>query len=323
MVACAITPAMHARFVDPMLLLPTDRLPADEGWEYQLKLDGYRAIAFNRAGRVCLRSRNDKDFGAAYPAVVSGLRGLPRETVIDGEIVAVDADGRPSFQLLQHGAGASLLYYVFDVMVLDGGDVMGEPFTTRRTLLETRVLPHLAEPVRYVPPLDAALPVLIESIRAHGLEGLVAKRRTSRYEPGLRTGAWRKMRVNRGQDFVIGGYTIGASPFDALIVGYYEGGGLRYAARTRSGFTPAARAALWRAMRPLETPACPFVDLPESRSGRWGQGLTAQKMGDCRWLRPVLVARCEFVEWTADHHLRHVRFAGLQPDRDAASVTRE
>ena len=127
------------------------------------------------------------------------------------------------------------------MLVLAGRDVMREPLTARRELLERGVLPQLDEPVRYSPELEASLKDLIASVKAQGFEGLVAKRRDSRYEPGDRSGAWRKMRVNQGQEFVIGGYTIGGDSFDALVFGYYEGGKLIYAARTRNGFTPALR----------------------------------------------------------------------------------
>ena len=155
------------------------------------------------------------------------------------------------------------------------------------------------------------------------LEGLVAKRIDSPYEPGLRSGAWQKMCVNRGQEFVIGGYTVGANPFDALIFGYYDGDRLLYAARTRSGFTPATRAQLFERFKPLETRVCPLANLPEKESGRWGAGLTAKKMTDCRWLRPLLVGQFEFLEWTGDGHLRHTRFVALRDDTDARTVMRE
>ena len=123
------------------------------------------------------------------------------------------------------------------------------------------------------------------------------------------------MRVNRAQEFVIGGYTVGGQYFDALIFGYWEGGRLMYAARTRSGFTPAVREQLHQRFQGLETPDCPFANLPEARAGRWGEGLTAEKMKNCRWLRPVLVGRFEFVEWTPDKHLRHSRFVGLTEEK--------
>ena len=309
-----------------MLLLRTDALPDDpRRWEYQLKFDGYRAIAFKSAGAVHLRSRNDSDFARRYPLVVKGLAALPDETVVDGELVAFDEAGRPSFNAMQNAAdgGTEIVYYVFDVMLLGGRDVMAETLDARRQLLERRVVPTLAEPVRYTGPLNAPPRDLIASVTAHGLEGLVAKRRDSRYEPGLRTGAWTKMRVNRGQEFVIGGYTIGTRSFDALILGYYEGDRLVYVARTRNGFTPAMRERLFRRFQPLEISRCPFVNLPEAHSGRWGQGLTRSKMADCRWLTPVLVVQVEFLEWTEDNHLRHARFVGVRDDKPARDVRRE
>src|ERR671934_255261 len=143
------------------------------------------------------------------------------------------------------------------------------------------------------------------------------------YEPGLRTGAWMKMRVNRGQEFVIGGYTRGTKTFDALIFGYYEGDKLIYVARTRNGFTPVTRAQLFRKFKGLEMNECPFANLPEARSGRWGQGLTKAKMAECQWLKPVLVGQFEFLEWTGDNHLRHSKFVGLREDKKASDVRRD
>jgi DNA ligase D-like protein (predicted ligase) len=316
---------VEGQFIPPMLLQPTTALPSGDAWLYELKLDGYRAIAFRHGKAVRLRSRNDKDFNLRYPAVVAALAALPDDTVIDGELVAFGAEGRPSFNALQNSGSspAPVVYYVFDVMVLDGVDVMREPLDARRQMLEARLLPALTEPVRYAAPLDAELPLLVQSVKAHGFEGLVAKRRRSLYEPGLRTGAWMKMRVNRARPFVIGGYTRGARTFDAVVVGYFDGGRLIYVARTRNGFTPASRAALFAAFKGLETPECPFANLPEARGGRWGEGLTKAKMAECRWLRPVLVGQVEFLEWTADDLLRHSTFVALRTDARAGDVGRE
>jgi len=314
-----------ARFVAPMLLLRSETLPDDpDRWAYQLKFDGYRAVAYKTGGRISLRSRNNNDFTLRHPDIVRALAKIPDETVIDGELVALDENGRPSFYALQNFAGSTtVLYYVFDVMVLAGRDVKAEPLDARQTLLERRIVPKLADPARFMGELEAPLRDLIYSVKAHGLEGLVAKRRNSRYEPGLRSGAWMKMRVNRGQEFVIGGYTIGTKTFDALIFGYYEGDRLIYAARTRSGFTPAIREHIARKLRRLETTHCPFANLPEARSGRWGQGLTKEKMADCRWVKPELIGQFEFLEWTADNHLRHSRFMGLREDKPARDIRRE
>lgn len=207
--------------------------------------------------------------------------------------------------------------------MLAGKDLRGEPLSARRALLESKVLPKLGEPVRYSVELKASLADLIASVKAQGLEGLVAKRRSSTYEAGQRSGSWQKMRINRGQEFVIGGYTVSDRNFDALIFGLYENGGLRYIARTRNGFTPALRQQLLKTLRPLHTERCPFVNLPEKRAGRWGQGLTAAKMKDCRWLKPKLVGQFEFTEWTPDDHLRHSRFVGLRDDKTPTEIVRE
>jgi DNA ligase D-like protein (predicted ligase) len=315
--------AARARFVEPMLLLKVDMLPDDRrAWSYELKLDGYRAIAFNAGGTIRLRSRNDKDV-SKYDAVMRGLTKLPADTVIDGEVVAVDAGGRPSFSLLQNygSAGVQLLYFVFDVMVLRGKDVMHEPLSVRRELLQS-LLPKLAEPVRYVSPFDVDLKTMIRSVKEQGFEGVIAKRNDSAYEPGLRSGLWQKMRVNQGQEFVVGGYSKG-NPFDALIFGYYEDGRLLYAGRTRAGFTPVTRATVFKKFKGLEIQNCPFVNLPQKKAGRWGAGLTKDKMADYIWLRPQLVAQIEFLEWTPEGNLRHTKFAGMREDKDARNVVRE
>jgi DNA ligase D-like protein (predicted ligase) len=308
-----------------MLLLRTEMLPEGPEWLLELKLDGYRALAIKTGGKVQLRSRNDNDFNSRYPAIVKALAEMPEETVIDGEVVALDEDGRPSFNMLQNfgSSGAPLHFFIFDVLILKGKDVTGESLIKRRGLIEKNVLPRLADPIRYSPILEGSLSGLIQSVKAQGLEGLVAKRRDSKYESGERSGAWQKMRVNRGQELVIAGYTPSAKNFDALIIGYYDAGKLMYAARTRNGFTPASRSELYKKIKPLETNKCPFANLPEKKAGRWGAGLTAAKMSECRWLTPKLVAQFEFVEWTEDAHLRHSRFVALREDKNAKDVRRE
>jgi DNA ligase D-like protein (predicted ligase) len=313
------------RFIEPMLLLRTEKLPEGPDLQYEIKFDGYRALAMKSGGKVQLRSRNDNDFNVRYPGIVKALATMPDETIIDGEVVALDNDGKPSFNTLQNygSAGAPLHFYIFDLLILKGRDVMGEPLVKRRELLEEHILPKLAEPIRYSPVLEAKLEDLIRSVKAQGLEGLVAKRRNSKYEPGQRSGAWQKMRVNQGQEFVIAGYTPSPKNFDALVIGYYEGSKLMYAARTRNGFTPASRAELFKKLKPLEISGCPFANLPEKKAGRWGAGLTAAKIAECRWLKPQLIGQFEFVEWTEDAHLRHSRFVALRDDKKANDVKRE
>jgi DNA ligase D-like protein (predicted ligase) len=319
------TPKVKAKFIEPMLLLRSPELPDDEGWLKEIKLDGYRCLAIKTGGKVEIRSRNDNDFSDRYPAITKALAKMPDETVIDGEVVALDETGHPSFQMLQNYGSSKgpLLYFTFDVVTLAGKDVTGEPLETRRKLLGEKVLSKLAEPIRFSPALTGTMAELIHAVKAQGFEGLVAKRRDSKYEPGLRSGAWRNMRVNQGQELVIAGYTPSANNFDALIIGYYDKGKLIYSARTRNGFTPASRSELFKKLKPLEIKECPFSNLPEAKSGRWGAGLTAAKMKDCRWLKPVLVGQFEFVEWTEENHLRHTSFVALRDDKKAEDIRRE
>ena len=141
----------QAKFIEPMLLLRTERLPEGDDWLYELKLDGYRALAIKSGGKIRLRSRNGNDFNPRYPGIVQALADMPDETVLDGEVVALDEEGRPSFNTLQNygSAGALLSFFIFDVLVLKGKDVMGETLMKRRELIEEQILPTLAEPVRY------------------------------------------------------------------------------------------------------------------------------------------------------------------------------
>jgi DNA ligase D-like protein (predicted ligase) len=314
-----------AKFIEPMLLLRTEKLPEGLDWLVELKLDGYRALAMKTAGKVQLRSRNDNDFSLRYHGIVKALQPMPDETVIDGEVIALDAEGRPSFNLLQNygSADAPLHFFIFDVLILKGKDVMGETLVKRRELIEELVLPTLADPIRYSPILEGSLKDLVRSVKAQGLEGLVAKRRDSKYEPGLRSGAWQKMRVNAGQELVIGGYTPSPKNFDALVIGYYDGPTLYMRRAPGMGSRRRYGGSCSKKLRLLEIKECPFANLPEKKAGRRGAGLTATKMAECRWLKPLLVAQFEFVNWTEDLHLRHSRFMALRDDKKAKDVRRE
>jgi ATP-dependent DNA ligase len=164
---------------------------------------------------------------------------------------------------------------------------------------------------------------MLALVRNHGLEGVVAKRLSSTYEHGRRSGAWAKMRVELAQELVIGGYTPGSHGFDAVLAGFYRSDGLHFCGSVRAGFVPASRRTLHAKLTPLEAAACPFVNLPEASAGRWGQGLTAAKMKDCVWLRPETVAQFRFLEWTPADHLRHAAFVALRDDKDACLVVQE
>jgi DNA ligase D-like protein (predicted ligase) len=302
-----------ARFINPMLSLAVHQLPEAPEWMYEVKFDGYRALGIKTRGQVQLRSRNGKSFAARFASITQALEALPDETVIDGEIVAYDHEGRPSFNVLQNRLSENppLRLYAFDLLFFKGQELMHEPLAKRRELLRTEVMPRLPDSIRFSETLDASAAEVVEAVRRMGLEGVVAKRRDSRYEPGRRSGAWQKMRINQTAEFVIGGYTPSSHHFDALLVGHYEGRKLLYVAKVRAGLTPATREAVFRQLRGLETERCPFRNLPEPRRGRWGEGLTAEEMEKCCWLKPKPRAHIDYLEWTAANHLRHAKFISL------------
>jgi DNA ligase D-like protein (predicted ligase) len=313
-----------AHFIEPMPCLAVKELPEGEAWQYELKLDGYRALVVKHGGRVALFSRNRKRFDGRFPAVAAAFARLPDETIIDGEIVAIDESGRPSFSRLQNFSANTdaITFYAFDMPMWKGQDLRTQPLDKRRELLRTKAMPKLPA-IHFSDSFDANAEKMISAVRAQGLEGIVAKRRDSLYESGSRNGAWVKMRIGGGQEFVIGGYTPSPKNFDAVLVGYFRGKQLVFAARVRNGFVPALRASVFRKFKGLEIRKCPFANLPESSKGRWGEGLTAADMEKCVWLKPKLVAAIEYAEWTPANHLRHSRFVALRDDKDARKVTRE
>jgi DNA ligase D-like protein (predicted ligase) len=317
--------AETGQFIEPMACLAVTDLPAGSDWEYELKLDGFRAIAFKTRGRVHLRSRNGKDFWQRFWSLIHPLQPLADETVVDGEIVALDDAGRPSFNMLQNSAAHEngLVFCLFDLLILAGEDLRNQPLEVRRKLLQRRVMSQLAESIRFSQTIEACAADLVRAVREQGLEGVIAKRRESLYQAGKRSGAWIKMRVNQGQELVIGGYVPAPKNFDSIVVGYYKGKQLFYVARVRNGFTPASRETLFKRFRGLDRESCPFKNLPESGKGRWGEGLTAEDMSKCRWLEPRLVAAIEFAEWTSTDHLRHSKFIALREDKDPNAVVRE
>jgi len=272
---------------------------------------------------VTLFSRNRKRFNGRFPALAAAFANLPDETIIDGEIVAIDESGRPSFSRLQNfSANAhAITFYAFDVPMWKGQDLRAQRLDKRRELLRTKVMPKLPA-IHFSESFPANAETMISAVGSQGLEGIVAKRRDSLYEPG-RNGAWVKMRIGGGQEFVIGGYTPSPKNFDAVLVGYFRDNKLMFAARVRNGFVPSLRTAVFRKFKGLETHKCPFANLPEGEKGRWGEGLTAADMEKCVWLKPKLVAAIEYAEWTPANHLRHSRFVALREDKDPRQVVRE
>ena len=311
-------------FIAPMQCKPVTELPAGEQWIFEIKFDGYRCVAVKRGSEVTLFSRNKKILNRRFPQIRDSLAGLEGDFVLDGEIVAFDAQGRPSFQRLQDAKpdGQPIFYFTFDLLNQNGEALLDLPLERRRVLL-TSLLGAVKNPLRLSAQLQAPSGQIIEAIRQLGLEGVIGKRTNSVYEPGERSGAWMKYRANKAQEFVIGGYIPGTRGFDALLVGVYEAKRLMFVAKVKNGFLPRTQRDILNALRKLETDQCPFDNLPEERTSRWGQPLTAEKMKECRWVRPKLVCQVEFVEWTDSGHLRHATFLAMRNDKPADQVVRE
>jgi bifunctional non-homologous end joining protein LigD len=308
----------------PMLARSADELPVGREWTYEVKWDGYRALAVKDGARVQLLSRNQKDLTRDYPTVVAAVKALPAgRSVLDGEIVAVDDEGRPSFQALQHRATTDLavVYYAFDVLQVDKETIIRAPLEARR-----RRLVAIAKGSSVL--LSEALPGTVEQIeravRRLGLEGIVAKRLGSIYRPGQRSDDWVKVKFSPRQEFVIGGYKPADPSFESMLVGYYKGSDLYFAGKVRAGLTPHLRAEVYRRIARRPVKRCPFVNLPNS-AGRshWGEGITDADMATLRWVKPMQVVEVAFVEWTRDGLLRHPRFIGLRDDKSPRDVQRE
>lgn len=306
-----------------MMAVARKELPSGPEWSYEVKWDGYRAQAVKDGPRVTLASRNLKDITAAFHGVANAVSKVRAESaLIDGEIVALDAEGRPSFQALHHWAtaGLSLVFYAFDLLHLDGRDLIRAPLDDRRAALARSVGRSdvlLSEPLPGTPAQITAV------VKRLGLEGVVAKRRQSRYEPGRRSDAWIKVRFARHQELVVGGYKPNATNFDSLVVGYYDRRALMSAGKVRSGFTPHQRAELFDRLRPLATARCPFANLPTSKASHWGEGITAEEMKALVWVEPVVVVEIAFTEWTQGGSLRHAAYLGVRDDKLPRDARRE
>lgn len=318
-------PRSDMKFVEPMMAKAVVELPEGLDWQYEVKWDGYRALGIKDGDAVRLLSRRNNDLSDKFPDIVAALRQLETGVIVDGEVVALEAGGRPSFNLLQHHKenARAIVFYLFDVVVYRGRDVRGLALRQRRELLQ-EVLSKAGEPIRISSILDARPDELIQVVKGEGLEGIVAKRADSFYESGERSGNWVKYRVNHGQELVIGGYRPGKNGFDNLAVGYYNNAGkLIFIAKIRNGFTPDVKEQIFQRFAGQEITKCPFDNLPEPKNARRGEAMTADAMKNYRWLKPELVAQIDFTDWTAADHLRHATFAGLRDDKAASEVVKE
>jgi bifunctional non-homologous end joining protein LigD len=318
----------------PMLATLSDRLPRDEdAYGFEVKWDGIRALAYVSGGRIRLEARSGRDVSHRYPELRElGRRLGTMQVILDGEIVALDANGRPSFERLQrrmHVESESAIrrlrqdvpvaYAIFDVLWLEGHSTMALPYEQRRRLLEDL---GLNGPNWQTPPYHRGEgSTLLEATRAGGLEGVVAKRLDSHYEPGVRTRSWLKVKNHCSQEFVIGGWLPGEGArtrLGALVVGVYDPGvggvpdepdRLVYSGRVGTGFTDAELTRLTRLLEERERPESPFTPPPPIKG--------------VRNVAPDLVCEVEFTEWTAAGILRHPSYKGLREDREPEEVVRE
>lgn len=318
-------PRAEMVFVEPMQAERAQALPEAGDWVYEVKFDGYRALGVCDSDGVRLLSRRNNLLNDRFRSIAAALEAAERGTIFDGEVVALDAEGRPSFNVLQNSRSSKtpLLYYVFDLLAYRGRSLLNLPLSQRRELLESDALRGLSAPILHSATLRAAPADLLAAAREQGLEGIVAKRLGSVYEAGKRSGAWVKVRVSKGQELVIGGYKPGTGGFDYLLIGYYEGTRLLFMAKLKNGFTPKTKAEVAGHFARLASNQCPFANLPEPKNARRGEAVTAEVMKKIRWLRPELVAQVDFVDWTEANHLRHARFVALRDDKDPREVRRE
>ena len=306
-------------FVPPMLASLVAAAPAGERWLHEIKFDGYRLQARLEAGRVRLTTRGGLDWTKKFgKPVVAALQELPVGTaIVDGELVVETDSGASDFSALQAdlSAGRSdrFIFYVFDLLHLDGYDLTAVPLVGRKALLE-QLVAGAGGPIRFSEHFAQSGAAVLRHACRLSLEGIVSKLRDAPYRDG-RGKSWVKSKCSARQEFVVGGYvpsSVSRKAIGSLVLGVHEDGALRHVGRVGTGFTAAAAEALLRRLEPLRTPSSPFA-------GR----LTAEEARQVRYVRPELVAEVEFRAWTADGHLRHASFRGLREDKPAAEIVRE
>ncbi|HEY3397431.1 MAG TPA: non-homologous end-joining DNA ligase [Armatimonadota bacterium] len=317
-------PAPLPERLEPMYARLVASLPASpQDWGFEFKWDGERLLAFGDGHRLRLQTRNLRDATDQYPELAALGEALgPHRALLDGELVARDEHGLISFNRLAHRmhrsrglaeaqARVPLVYLIFDLLYWDGESLLETPYRERRARLEELALegPSWSTPPSYAGEGQAVL----EAARAQHLEGVVAKRLDSPYQPGQRTGLWRKLKLVARQEFVVGGWTpLRGTEYDrvgALLVGYHEPGGLRFAGAVGSGFTDEDRRELATELASRAQEASPFADLSARRGARWA--------------RPELVVEVELRGWTEAEHLRQAAFKGRREDKDPRQVVRE
>jgi bifunctional non-homologous end joining protein LigD len=316
------------RYLEPMKATLATKAFRDEDWLYEVKWDGYRVEAVVADGTVSLFTRNGNNAETYFPRLLTPASWIDaRQAIVDGEVVAVDEDGRPDFSLLQErittfrgGRAVPLVYQAFDLLYLDGRSLVDVPLEQRKKLLQLVLRPNAR--VQYASHIETEGIAFYEAVKAQRLEGIVAKQRRSRYEVGRRSSAWLKIKARPEQELVVGGWTPGegnAKELGAVVVGVYEGERLRFAGKVGSGFDGRTRKDVRARLEALESDVPPFDPAPPpDYRGRWGGDLAG-----VRWTRPELVIRAEIGGWTRDGSVRQTAFKGLEIGRDPREVVKE
>jgi bifunctional non-homologous end joining protein LigD len=305
----------HRKYL-PMLATLAEEVPKAAGWEYEIKWDGYRIIASVVGSEAELRSRKDQDYTERFSKVSRELAKALKtpDCVVDGEVCALDEDGRPSFSAMQQGkADTPIVYFVFDLLEVEGEPIIDLPLVERRKRLE-QLLDKRNKTVRFSESFDDGR-ALLRAAKQQKLEGIMAKRLESKYLPGKRTRDWLKIKPHGRQEFVIAGYTRGqgrrSGTLGSLVLGAYRGGELTFVGNVGTGFTEQEIERLLKALEPLRRETPPFREVPK---------MPKVRKGDVVWVEPKLVAEVEFVEWTHDGRLRAPAYKGLRDDKDARDV---
>jgi DNA ligase D-like protein (predicted ligase) len=318
-------PKEPPKFVEPQLSLLVKAPPEGDLWCHELKLDGYRIHARISDDEIRLLTRTGLDWTARYRMTAEALRELPtRSAYIDGELCALRPDGTPSFAQLQAAMDNKttdlLVYFAFDLLFLDGKDLMREPLRARKRLLQG-LLQGAPNAIRYAEHMIGNGAAFLEAARGLHVEGVVSKQREAPYKPGER-GTWRKTKILNAEEFVIVGFTDpeGSRPyFGSLLVGYYDTKGkLHYAGRAGTGISQRELKRLYEKMKPLVIGEMPLAEKPETQ-GRFGKPLELKRV---HWVKPQLVVAVEYLTWTADGVLRAVTYQGLREDKPAREVVR-
>jgi bifunctional non-homologous end joining protein LigD len=309
----------------PMLATLVDKPFEEPGWFYEVKWDGYRTLAFVNKQKVELKSRNDKSFNDKFYPVTKALSKWKINAVMDGEVVVIGENGISNFGDLQNWrseADGELIFYVFDILWYEGKDLTGLPLADRKTILKA-VLPK-DDLVRVSDHFDESGLHFFEQARKIGLEGIIAKKASSVYHPGDRSKDWLKIKANKRQEMVIGGYTINddtSKPFSSLLVGVYDNGTLIYRGKVGTGFNIQTQKEMMQLFKPLITSSAPFNEIPDvNKPSRFRPD---PPHATVTWLRPKLVCEVSFAEMTTDGIMRHPSFEGMRIDKKADDVVQE